>query len=119
MKEFVMLFKNSAPAEGPAPSPEQMQQMLTGWMTWFEELGKAGHIVNGGNRLSMQMGRTIKPGGIVSDGPFSEIKEFISGYTIIKAENLEGAVEIAKGCPGLKVGGSVEVRQIVSAEDNS
>jgi hypothetical protein len=96
-----------------------MQQIMTAWMSWFEELGQQDHIVHGGNRLSMQMGRTIKPGGIVSDGPFSEIKEFISGYTIIRAESLEGAVEIARGCPGLKEGGSVEVRQIVSADDNS
>ena len=119
MKEFVMLFKGSAPVEGSAPSPEQMQQSLTAWMSWFDELGGQGLIVEGGNRLSMQNGRTLKAGGIVSDGPFSEIKEFISGYTIIKADNLERAVEIAKGCPALNEGGSVEVRQIVKADDNS
>jgi hypothetical protein len=55
----------------------------------------------------------VKPNKIVTNGPYVEIKESIGGYTIIKADSLEEATEISKGCPILFVGGSVEVRAII------
>ena len=48
------------------------------------------------------------------DGPFSESKEAIAGFFIIQADSLEEAVEIAKNCPGLDYGQTVEVRAIAS-----
>ncbi|HEY8936239.1 MAG TPA: YciI family protein [Cyclobacteriaceae bacterium] len=48
----------------------------------------------------------------MTDGPYSEIKELIGGYSIVKANSLEEATELAKGCPILTVGGNVEVREI-------
>jgi hypothetical protein len=44
------------------------------------------------------------------------MKEAIGGYTMVKANSLDEAVELAKGCPILAVGGNVEVRPIVSVE---
>jgi hypothetical protein len=49
---------------------------------------------------------------VVTDGPYLEIKEAIGGYTLIRAESLEEAAEISKGCPILLAGGNVEVREI-------
>ncbi len=62
-----------------------------------------------GNRLGSE-GNTVKPGNVITDGPFMEIKEAIGGYTLVRAESLEEATEMAKGCPIFKNGGSVEVR---------
>ena len=49
---------------------------------------------------------------VVRDGPFAESREAIGGLFIIQANDLTQAVEIAKGCPQLEVGGTVEVRPI-------
>ena len=50
----------------------------------------------------------------MTDGPFAESKEAIAGFFIIQADGLEQAVEIAKSCPGLDYGQTVEVRAIAS-----
>ena len=57
-------------------------------------------------------GKVVKPNNIITDGPYTEIKELIGGYSLIKADSLDEAADIAKGCPILKVGGNVEVREI-------
>ena len=50
------------------------------------------------------------------DGPFVEIKELVGGYMIVSAENLDQAIEVARGCPGLVGPGSgVEVIEIRTA----
>lgn len=117
MKEFVFIFRNSNPKV--TPSPEQMQEVMTSWMNWMGGIAAQNKIANNGNRLSMSAAKTVRPNNIVSDGPYTEIKEFINGYTIVKTANIEEAVELAKGCPILKMGGNVEVRAVVDQNDNS
>jgi hypothetical protein len=55
---------------------------------------------------------------VVTNGPYAEIKEMISGYIIVKAGDIDGAAELAKGCPILNVGGNVEVRNIIAMSAN-
>jgi hypothetical protein len=56
---------------------------------------------------------------VVSDGPFIEAKESISGYILITAENLDQAVSIAQGCPLIAIGiGVVEVRPILMTSND-
>jgi len=55
----------------------------------------------------------VKPGALVTNGPYVETKEAIGGYILIRAETLDEAAEMAKGCPILMIGGNVEVRNIV------
>jgi hypothetical protein len=50
---------------------------------------------------------------MITNGPYVETKETVGGYTIIKANDLKEATELAKGCPIVTVGGSVEVRPII------
>lgn len=114
MKEFLLIFRNTAPTA--KPSPEQIQQVMTAWMDWMANMAAQNQIVDKGNRLSMIEGKTVKP-DTVTDGPYTEIKEFINGYTLVRAANLDEAVKIAKGCPILKIGGSVEVRATVAIDD--
>jgi len=72
----------------------------------------------GGTGLS-PAGKVIKPGNVVTDGPFAEIKESIAGFVTIKAADLDEAVRLASACPILNgLGNSVEVRQVVM-RDNS
>lgn len=118
MKEFVLIFRNSI-REDFKPSPEQMQQVMTDWMSWMGSIAAQDKLANRGNRLSMSEGKTVKPGDVVTDGPYTEVKEFINGYIIVKTDTIDEAVAFAKECPILKIGGNVEVRKVVTPEDNS
>ncbi|MGZ3845039.1 MAG: YciI family protein [Flavisolibacter sp.] len=118
MKEFALVFRNSMNGDG-KPSPEQMQQMMTNWMNWMGSIAAQNKLADKGNRLSMSEAKTVKPGGVVTDGPYTEIKEFINGYIVVRTQTIEEAIEIANQCPILSSGGSVEVRKLVAADDNS
>ncbi len=118
MKEFVFIFRNSNNPNF-KPSPEQMQEVMTSWMNWMGGIAAQNKLANNGNRLSMAIAKTVKPNNVITDGPYTEIKEFINGYTIVKTANIDEAVELAKSCPILKVGGNVEVRAVVSQDDIS
>ena len=118
MKEFVLIYRSNAdPAK--RPSPEQMQQGFSRWMDWMAGIAAQNRMADRGNRLSPTDVRVIEPGNVVTDGPYTEIKEFISGYTIVKAHTIDEAVEIGKGCPIFDFGGKVEVRAVIAPDDNS
>ncbi|NNV55111.1 YciI family protein [Limnovirga soli] len=113
MKEFLLIFRREHIASEPALSPEQLQAMMKPWQDWIGNIAAQNKLANSGNRLEAD-GRVLKTGNIVTDGPYVEIKEAIGGYIIVKANSLEEATELAKGCPILMVGGNVEIRTIVS-----
>lgn len=50
---------------------------------------------------------------VTSDGPFVEAKEFLGGYYLVEADDLEGALALARRVPAVRMGGAVEVRPIV------
>ncbi len=82
------------------------------WQDWLGNIAAQNKLVDMGNRL-LDEGAVIKAGNEVVNGPYADIKEGIGGYTIIRAESLIEAIELAKGCPVTSIGGNVEVRQLV------
>jgi hypothetical protein len=118
MRDFALIFRNSDNPNA-KPSPEQMQQVMTNWMNWMGGIAAQNKLADKGNRLSMSNSKTVKPNDVVTDGPFTEIKEYINGYIIVKTTDIDDAVALAKGCPILMIGGSVEVRAVVTPDDNS
>ena len=118
MKEFALVFRNNLNPDI-TPSPEQMQQVLTDWMNWLGSIAAQNKLVDRGSRLSVSDSKTVRPNNIVTDGPYTEIKEFINGFTIIRAVDLDEAVSIAKECPILKISGNVEVRALVKSDDTN
>ena len=119
MKEFVLIFRTTTNPDF-QPSVEQMQQMMTSWMNWMGSIAAQDKLASNGNRLGVSNAKVVKPGNVVTDGPFTEIKEFINGYIVVKADTVDEAVEIAKQCPIVTHGGgSVEVRAAVTPDDNS
>lgn len=51
---------------------------------------------------------------VVTDGPFAETKEQLGGYHLIECADRDEAVSIASGIPTLRIGGTVEVREVES-----
>src|SRR5246500_1025999 len=92
-------------------SPEELQQVMTRWMNWLDRLTQEGKV-RSAHPLANQ-GKIIHlKKGAPTDGPFAESKEAIGGYFLLQVSE-EEALEIAKECPALKHGVSVEVRPIV------
>lgn len=108
MKEFILIFRLSEPDF--KPSPEQMQER----MNWLAGIAAQNKLADKGNTLSTGNAKTVKPGNVVTDGPYTEIKEFISGYVIVRTATIEEAVDFAKGNPIFRIGGSIEVREIMT-----
>jgi hypothetical protein len=77
------------------------------WGQWFEELGSA--VVEGGGAAT-GTAKTVGPGGSVSDGG----SRGLTGYSIVSADSLDSAVELAKGCPVLEIGGAVDVYEAIA-----
>ena len=76
---------------------EQLNAAIREMSDWVEELAQSGNYV-GGEPL-MSVGRYVSRDHVLSDGPFIEAKEAVSGFIMIKAENLNQAVAIAQTCP--------------------
>ena len=109
-REYLLLFRGSQWDKG--MSPEQIQKTMDQFMGWFERLKEQGKV-KGGQPLERE-GRVVsgKGGRTVADGPFAESKEAIGGYFLVTADSLDEAVAIAKQCPILEYGSTVEVRPI-------
>lgn len=110
MKEFLLVFRADYSAISEA-SEEMKEQWNSQWMDWINGIVSQGKMA-GGNHLG-QEGKVLKAGGIVTDGPYAEIKESVLGYIIVQGNSYEEAVELARPCPLLNgEGNSVEVREV-------
>jgi hypothetical protein len=119
MKEFALIFRVPQDFAAIEISPAQMQEIMTSWMNWMGGIAAKDRLVSQGNRLGVKGSKWVSPGQIVSDGPYTEVKEFINGYIIVKGASVDEAVEFAKECPLVLGGaGKVEVRPLVAADDN-
>ena len=118
MKEFALIFRVK---ENPATevSPAELQQRMTYWMNWMGGIAARDRLVSNGSRLGVKGSKWVGPDKVVSDGPYTEVKEFINGYIIVKAESVDEATEMAKECPIIVGGGGkVEVRPLVAPDNN-
>jgi len=73
-----------------------MQEMYSKFNAWREQFQE--NLVDMGGKLGAGKLVTQAP---VADGPFVEVKELVGGYMIVSADNLDAAIEVASGCPGL------------------
>jgi hypothetical protein len=111
MTEFMMIFRNDY---NPSfkPTPEQMQASIKQWQDWMGSIAAQGKFA-GTNRLSSEGSKVLRANSLVTDGPFTEAKEIVGGYLIVKAANMEEALKLAEGCPILDIGGNVEIRNVI------
>ena len=98
MNDYLLLYSGSKMPEGAAEQAAVMKE----WEAWFGKIGSG--LKDGGNPF------TGKAKTIANDGSVSDASSWnASGYSIIKADSLDAAVAIAKGCPVLKGGARVSV----------
>ena len=95
-------------------SPEIHQQRILEMTKWATELAESGNYKDG-NALTTN-GSYVGKDNVLSDGPFIEAKECISGFIFFNAENMEQATAIAQTCPYVMDGSmAIEVRPMLTA----
>jgi hypothetical protein len=107
-----MMILHGAPNIWKDLSPEEMQQKAEKYRAWTERIRSSGRHVSGeklgeegGKVLTLQKGRPS-----VVDGPFSEVREVVGGYLVLRAANYEEALELTRDCPFLD-DYRIEIRQ--------
>jgi hypothetical protein len=110
MSEYLFLYRGGGRPAG--WSPEQMQKQTAKWMTWIKGLGEQGALKEPGHPLESEVKIVKGNDHAVTDGPFTEAKDVIGGYSIVTARDLNEAAALTKGCPNFDIGGFVEVRPI-------
>jgi hypothetical protein len=109
MSEFVYLYRGGRRAQSPDEAEKQMQR----WIAWLTDLANKGHIKDKGQPLDGE-GKVVRgKDRLVTDGPYPESKDIVGGYTLVEAEDLSQAAELAGGCPIFEFDGLVEVRPVM------
>src|SRR5258705_3450309 len=112
MNDYLLLFRGGdAQRMNDQKDPVKWQAHMMKWKKWMDGLGEQGRFI-GGQPLGEDGAFITGSKKTVTDGPFTEGKEIVGGYVIIKAHDKAEAVELSKGCPLLEHEGIVEVREL-------
>ena len=118
MRFMVMAIATKESETGPPPKPEAFVAM----QKYNEELIKAGVLLAAEGLTASSKGARVKFSGdqrIVIDGPFTETKELVAGFSIIQAKSMAEAIEWVKRAPNVSPTGEgqVEIRKLMDVED--
>lgn len=108
--DFMMLFRLE-PDMSYQPTANELAEQKKQWGGWIGSIAAQARLVNtnqlGFTGKQLQANLSVKEGIHVSD------KTTIGGNMVVKAESIDDAIDMAKGCPILLIGGSVEVRSMI------
>ena len=100
MSNYVFAYHGAKNPE----SPEEGAKLMAKWKAWVGGLGDA--MVNPGTPLGKS--KTVSTAGVSDDGGSNPLM----GFSIVKADSMDAALEIAKRCPHLEIG-TIEVAQVM------
>jgi hypothetical protein len=118
MRFMVMGMATKESEAGPPPKPEEFAAM----QKYNAESVKAGVLLAAEGLAPTSKGARVKISGdqcTVIDGPFTETKELIAGFSIIQVKSLEEAIEWVKRAPNVFPNGEgkIEIRKLMDVED--
>ncbi len=108
--KFMLIFRGGAVARHDL-SPSELQAHVEKWYRWSDQLARQGRG-SVGTALDNPGAAVRGHERVVTDGPYAESKDLVTGSLIIEAASLEDAVDVARTCPTYEFGGSVEVRPV-------
>ncbi len=109
-KNFMMIFRFQ-PNPAYQPTQEEQNQMHQQWGAFIGNLAVTEKLVST-NQLGFN-GKVLSADLAVADGINIAEGQTMGGNMIVKAQTIDEAIELAKGCPILHMGGTVEVRDIM------
>jgi hypothetical protein len=101
MANYLLAYRGGG---GMAQDEEERARVMAAWGGWFGRLGES--LVDAGNPFGDS--RSVGTDGSVGNGASAGL----TGYTILTASDMDGAVALARDCPILDGGGSVEVYEV-------
>lgn len=104
MTDYLLLYSGGSMPESEA----EQAAVMEAWNAWMAALGPA--LKDGGNPFAPGAAKTIAADGSIRDGDGTA-----SGYSIINADSLDAATDLAKGCPVLQGGATVTVYETYAA----
>jgi hypothetical protein len=107
MKEYLFLLRGGRPMSTKTDAENKAE--LADWGVYMKKLGQNGQFAGGLPLVSG--GSVVSKSGTKKEPVNSGAEGIVGGYLIIKAESLEKAVELAKGCPHIANEGNIEVRE--------
>jgi hypothetical protein len=114
MSDYLVIYEGGSGDWAKRPAKE-IQAAMEEWGAWFKQLEAKGVLRNPGSALAPG-GAVIKRNGagFVTDTTMAEVKELIGGFTVIRADSVEKAAEIAQGSPFLRnnPGGRIRVQPV-------
>jgi len=118
MRFILMGMATQESEAGPPPKPEAFAAM----QEYNEDLAKRGILLAAEGLTPTSKGARVTFNDderIVTDGPFAEAKEVVAGFSIIKANSLEDAIDLVKRTPNIFPNGKavVEIRKLMDVED--
>jgi hypothetical protein len=114
MAKFMYIFRGGGYATPGAASPTEIQQHLARWTAWTNGLLAAGRLAGAQPLGYPATGKTMRGRDrVVTDGPYAESKDLVSGTVVVEAASLDEATELARECPIFEFDGSVEVRPVL------
>jgi len=114
MAKFQYIFRGGAFVT-PGLSPSEMQAHMAKWYSWASALIATQH--NLGGQPLQTAGATLRGrAAVMTDGPYAESKDLVTGNMLIEADTLSAATELARGCPVFEFDGSVEIRPILERD---
>ncbi len=100
MPNYILAYHGGKMPETPEEGAKQMEK----WKAWVGGLGDA--VVNPGTPLGKS--KTVSSDGVSDDGGSNPLL----GFSIVKADSMDAALEMAKACPFLEIG-TVEVAEVM------
>ncbi len=114
MSKFMFIFRGGGYATPGLLSPTELQQHLAKWKAWTDALLASGRLAGAQALEHPPTGKTIRGRDrVVTDGPYAESKDLVSGTLVVEAASLQEASELARDCPIFEFDGSVEVRPVL------
>lgn len=104
MPKFLLIYHGKPDIQ----SPEDGAKHMTAWKAWSASLGDA--VVDPG--LPVGPSKTITPNGVVDNGGANPV----SGMTVLQAETMQQAVDLARECPHLSGTGTIEIAEAIDME---
>lgn len=109
LQDFMLLFRFEPTNE--MPTAEQLQEMEIQWGKFIGNIAMQGKLVST-YQLGFE-GKKITANQSIEEGFYVAENQMLSGNMVLKANSIEAATELAKNCPILFMGGSVEVRNVI------
>ncbi len=112
---YLMLVRETRPESYEAMSPAETRAALDRWNAWVDRMSATGKLA-AANPLAAGVRMVAGPKGErVVDGPFVEAKELVGGFFLLSDTTLDEVTGLARECPNLPYGMTVEIRGVEGA----